>query len=629
MTSESLEWGHQMRPPPLPDRAYLRRRIGKRRSGNQFYVRVAVPKHLRSQIGKSVIERSLGTTMLSEAKALRHKELALIQEQFEQARQEAETAAERERRKTITSADIEFEAQRYLQDRLAAIQAKPGDAFEEVVDDREVEHGLAAYPRLDELAEGMKTEEWDFLVEHEADRIAERYHVVFSAEQRRELCRTLQVAEHEALSRLVKIHEGLPVEPVGTLNATAANPLTGAIPEPLALPPRNGKGIRVSEAARAFIASHMPPNEEPWTKQTSNQAAATLRFFEEFTRNAPLQSITSDDVKSFLDKLSGLDRNYGRYSGHGKLTFAELLSRHSVASARGLSNKTFNRHLGILANMFDHAKSNNSFSGDNPTGGKRRATKKQRGRNQRVRRPFRIDELQQLFAGSLYDMPNDQRVNPAKHTPTSALAWLIPLALFTGARLDELCGLRVRDIAQVNGIRFFDIQPHELRRLKSDAAERRVPIHSELVWLGFLHYVESVRKQEQDMLFPGLAGGGPDDKRSWYISKKFSDYRKEVGAGESRTVFHSLRANVAEALENAGIAESEAARLLGHEFYTMSYGVYSGGLRLPILQGVVEAIRYPGLDLSRLYHPPRAQKARLGKKRGRQNKSSGVATAAH
>lgn len=108
-----------MRPRPLPDRAYLRQRKGKRRSGDQFYVRVAVPKDLRRQIGKSVIERSLGTTVLSEAKALRHKELALIQEQFERARKEGETAAERERRKTMTSADIEREAQRYLQERIA------------------------------------------------------------------------------------------------------------------------------------------------------------------------------------------------------------------------------------------------------------------------------------------------------------------------------------------------------------------------------------------------------------------------------------------------------------------------------------------------------------------------------
>lgn len=620
-----------MRPHPLPDRAYLRQRKGKRRSGNRFYVRVAVPKDLREPMGKNVIERSLGTTVLSEAKALRHKELALIQEKFEHARQEAEMAAERARRKSITSADIELEAQRYLHDRIAAIQANPGDAFEEVVDDREVEYGLAAYPRLDELAEGLKTEEWDFLVQLEANRIVERYHVVLEDEsaQKQELCRALQLAEYEALSRLVKLHEGQPIEPVGVLNTIAVNPVTGTIPLPLSLPAKSGTGIRVKDAAAALIASHSPPNEDPWTKQTCNQAAATLRFFEEYTRNAPLKSITSDDVKSFLDKLSGLDRNYGRHSGHGKLTFAELLSKHSVKSGRGLSNKTLNRHVGILANMFDHAKLKKTFSGDNPVKGHRRPTKKQRGRNQRLRRPFRIDELQQLFSGNLYDVNNAQRINPVKHTPTSALRWLIPLALFTGARLDELCGLRVRDVAQTNGIRFLDIQPHELRRLKSDAAERRIPIHSELVWLGFLRYAENVRKQGHAMLFPGLAGGGPDDKRSWYMSKKFADYRKEVGAGENRTVFHSLRANVAEALENAGIAESEAARLLGHEFYTMSYGVYSGGLRLPILQGVVEAIRYPGLDFSRLYHPPRARKARLGKGRARQNKSSGVRAEAH
>lgn len=614
-----------MRPHPLPDRAYLRQRKGKRRSGSQFYVRVAVPKDLREQLGTSVIERSLNTTIPGEAKKRRHGELKEIFDSFEQARRKADIAA----KKAMTSADIEHEAQRYLRERIAAIQAMPGDALEEVVDDAENEYGLAAYPRLSELSDGLKNEEWDFLVEREIEKIQNRYGVVLGAEQQRELSRALQVAEYEALSRLVDVHEGQPIEPVGTLNTIAVNPITATIPVPALLPPKDGKGIRVNEAAKAFIASHMPPNDEPWTKQTRNQAAATLRLFEDFTRNAPLRFISSEDVKAFLLKLSGLDPNYGRYSGHGKLTFAELLEKFPALDGRGLSKKTFNRHASILAGLFEHAKDSETFSGDNPAKGQRRAIKRQRGREHRKRRTFRLDELQQLFSGPLYDTPSAQRINPTKHSPTSALAWLIPLGLFTGARLDELCGLRVEDVAEQNGIRFLDIRPHDLRRLKSEAASRHIPIHSELLRLGFLRYVENVRKQGHKMLFPGLSGGGPDEKRSWYLSKKFSDYRKAVGAGSNTTVFHSLRANVAEALENAAIPESEAARLLGHEFYTMSYGVYSGGLRLPILQRVVEAIQYPGLNLSRLHYPPTKREQPTRKRGRRQGKSPALRLEAH
>ena len=41
-------------------------------------------------------------------------------------------------------------------------------------------------------------------------------------------------------------------------------------------------------------------------------------------------------------------------------------------------------------------------------------------------------------------------------------------------------------------------------------------------------------------------------------------------------------------------------QILGHKKMTMSYGLYSGGLDLVGLARVVEAITYPGLDLSGL-----------------------------
>lgn len=606
-----------MGPLPLSDTAYLRLRRGKRRSGNQYYVRVAVPLDLREQFGASTIERSLRTSNLGEAKRLRHTELAQIFDSFERAR-----------RKAITSADIEQEAQRYLRERIATIRENPGDAFQEVTDDDGNEYGLGALPRLDELNEGLASGEWDALVEREADAIERRYGVTLGKEQRHELCRALHLAEYEALSRLVKIHEGQSPEPIGVLNAIAVNPVTGALPPAPLLYPKKGTGIRVHEAAAAFIEERARPKKGGWTKQTCNQASATLRLFEEFTRNAPLQSITRADVASFLATLSRFDPSYGRRSGHGKLTLAQLSKRYA-ADGPGLSAKTLNRHADILANLFSHATKIGTYNGDNPAKGHHRS-KARYDSAEGTRRPFTIDELTKLFAGPLFATLNGERICPTLHTPASALAWLVPAALFSGARLDELCGLRVCDVAEEDGVRFFDIQSHDRRRLKSPAARRRIPIHSELVRLGFLEYVESVRKQGHDMLFPGLSAGGPDSKRSWYISRKFLEYRKSVGAGANGTVFHSLRKNAATALERARIPEGEAARVLGHQITTMSYGVYSGGLDLPGLQRVVEAIRYPGLDLSRLFRQPlKTPKAPSKTRRARQSKSPALATGAH
>ena len=105
---------------------------------------------------------------------------------------------------------------------------------------------------------------------------------------------------------------------------------------------------------------------------------------------------------------------------------------------------------------------------------------------------------------------------------------------------------------------------------------------------------------DDNQLFPGLKPGGPDKKLSWYISKAFTVHRRTLGLDRPGLAFHSLRKNVATALERARVPENEAVQLLGHEKMSMSYSVYSLGLDLHGLQDVVERVQYNGLVLRHL-----------------------------
>jgi hypothetical protein len=58
-------------------------------------------------------------------------------------------------------------------------------------------------------------------------------------------------------------------------------------------------------------------------------------------------------------------------------------------------------------------------------------------------------------------------------------------------------------------------------------------------------------------------------------------------------VFHSVRTTVATQFENAHIPENIAAAILGHEFDTMSYGVYSGGPSLKVKRAAIQRLKYP------------------------------------
>ncbi|MGA8692533.1 MAG: hypothetical protein WB689_01575 [Xanthobacteraceae bacterium] len=98
---------------------------------------------------------------------------------------------------------------------------------------------------------------------------------------------------------------------------------------------------------------------------------------------------------------------------------------------------------------------------------------------------------------------------------------------------------------QEDGIWFLDINDEGTKRVKNEQSKRRVPLHAELLQLGFLDYVEKTAPKVEDRLFPQLRPGGPDNKLGFYFTKWWSQYRKDVGVYEKGLDYHSFRASVA------------------------------------------------------------------------------------
>lgn len=570
----------------LPDNAYLRCRCGHRRSGDRWYVRVPVPSDLQEVLRKRSIEQALNTSDKEEARRRKHAVIARIMADFERARLGK-----------ITSADIEQEAQRYLRERLQEILDRPGDTFTPGQDELGNEYPCRAERELFELHQLQESGEWPAAIEQEADATARRYGAALIAEQREELCAALLRAEIQGVQRALAAHNGASQEPVPVLNGHAIDPLTAEVARPARLPLRKGEGLHVSDAAKAYITERNREKKKAWTAQTLRQVQGTFRLFTDFTRDAPLASITRKDIATFLSTIAELDPSYGR-----KLRDPQSLNqlrKEYRSHGEGLSNKTLNRHSGVLASMFEWAIRAGKIEGANPAKGHHR-TDDDNGDDPDARRPFTTDELNKLFAGPVFQIPWQERVQPRVHTPESTLAWLIPIALFSGMRLDEICGLRTQDLEDDSGILFFNVISHEGRRLKTAASRRRIPVHSELLRIGFGKYLAYVRQQGHEYLFPALKPGGPDNKRNWYIGKRFTTYRRSVGVKSPTTVFHCFRKNAATALERARVPENEAVQILGHKKMTMSYGLYSGGLDLAGLAEVVEAIQYKSTNLKGL-----------------------------
>jgi integrase len=146
-------------------------------------------------------------------------------------------------------------------------------------------------------------------------------------------------------------------------------------------------------------------------------------------------------------------------------------------------------------------------------------------------------------------------------------------------RLNEICSLKVSDIKEAEGVRYFDITEG-----KSDSAERVVPIHSALKPLLAL-------LPEEGFLFPTLTAAGPDKKRSWNIGKRLNRRFKTIGGA---TDFHAFRKNVAQAFERHRVPETETAQILGHGKKGITYRVYSpDGLRIDQKRDLIEKLGIP------------------------------------
>ncbi len=166
----------------------------------------------------------------------------------------------------------------------------------------------------------------------------------------------------------------------------------------------------------------------------------------------------------------------------------------------------------------------------------------------------------------------------ARDKADQPLADLIALAAYTGARIEEICSLKVADVSP-NAFRIEDA--------KTSAGNRQVPIHAAIRGLvGRL-----IESSTDGYLLSGLTFNKYDD-RSNAIGKRFGRLKTAAGHGEAK-VFHSIRKTVTTLLENAHVPENITADIVGHEKKTITYGLYSGGASLTVKAKALAKLVYP------------------------------------
>ncbi|WP_419951293.1 DUF6538 domain-containing protein [Methylobacterium sp.] len=237
-------------------------------------------------------------------------------------------------------------------------------------------------------------------------------------------------------------------------------------------------------------------------------------------------------------------------------------------------------------------------------------------RNQReLRHSFTPYQLQAIFNAPLYTGCRDDEDGYAtlgSHVIRRGRFWVPLLSLWTGMRLGECCQLRTDDVTSYDGVNVIlindltDGQEDETdrKRVKTEAGRRFVPVHPELERIGFLNFVERQRARKERRLFPEIT---PDSQGSLSgtFSKWFNDKRRflgKLGLVQEGISFHSFRHNYRDALREAGIP-LDCVRALGgwRRDSDGEEAIYGNGHRAQTLYGHIQKIKYPEIDLSRLY----------------------------
>jgi integrase len=287
----------------------------------------------------------------------------------------------------------------------------------------------------------------------------------------------------------------------------------------------------------------------PRKKNTLLEFARAIDRFIELHGDLDVTQINRRHVREFRDAalLVPMRRS-------GKLLKATLpqLVEYSRAhpAAPPIKAATVNKWLNCLGAVLNWARKNGIIPDDVPWSDPVSGMRLPEARSNR--QPWEPEELSALVASPIY-LKGERPVGGKGE----AAFWLPLLGIFSGARLNELAPMCVEDVKTdaASGVHFMTVieDEEEGRGVKTDTSVRAIPIHSERIRVGFLEFVEVVRRSggQSARLFPKLTPG-PKGGFGEAFSKWFGRYKRGLGIDNPSSVFHSFRHGFKDACAHRG-----------------------------------------------------------------------------
>ena len=474
---------------PIEGYRYLRKR------GGSYEVRLQVPRLLRAGVGKGELKKSLGGD-LTIAKRKYHRVVSELQETIDLAK-----GAETETRWTAGAHepsldDIEMASHRYFT-RMAELQRGK-------IISVEGKHPATPKERIDSLEEALAVhaqwaegEYWDAMAQSARWLIEEMgWALPESSPRFTFLCETLLRARMQSYRQQLRRLKGIfAPDPEADPLFVAGQP----------------KGRKAAATLGDLKKGFEEERQRHWSLSTRKNYKIIFSVLEEICGfDTPVAAIDRDYCLNIVKNLEGVPANYQKSPLTRGRSVAEAIDIAREHNMPKIAPATINNHLSKLGAIVRHGRDKGWIAG-NPMSDLEVPDPIDPADK---RDPFSVEQLNLIFAREPWsDGGAKMRDRPSRY-------WAPLIAAFSGARLTEICGQRVDEMIVEDGVHAFHFRHRPNDRSIKNGKSRKVPVHPELLKLGFWDFVEEVRAEGREHLFSDVKrdklGKWGDHTSKWF-----------------------------------------------------------------------------------------------------------------
>ncbi|KRB31724.1 site-specific integrase [Mesorhizobium sp. Root172] len=560
------------------------------RRGASYYARARVPLDLVDVVGKHELVKALGTKDEQEAKRRLWPVVEAWTRQFDDLRSRRQVTADDKAAAVWQHYTDSLE--RDEQARLHADDHQKDDGF-----DRPSAQSLRSFEakarraKLDALRNHLVIGE-TALIDDEVDDYIERNRLIIdsASPDRTDIARKMMRADIEVLQRTIERDQG---DYSGTPKDPIVKPATGT-PREQAAP---GEGIM------DLFEVYATENPKGIAVDTIAQARRDVGSFVDYVGSTcPVHRIDKKAVREWKALLMKYPVKATESSAFAGMKLPQIVKHNETIGKPVITARTVNRYLAGFS-AFCSWLVNHGYLDHNPADGMFLKKTKEK-----TTVPFTSDQLNTLFKSPLFTgcqsadewrnvaKPGNVRIHDHRY-------WVPLVMLYSGARPAEVAQLAVADVRQEQGhwIMHITTEGDGDKSVKTEGSMRVVPVHDELIRLGFTKYRDGMEAAGHARLFPEAKRNSRGQMIAEF-SREFGRYLTRLGMKTGRGLsLYSFRHGVADALRRAGHLDEQFGFILGHAASTMTgrYGMMPQGM-LQQRVDLVNSISYPKLTISHL-----------------------------